>query len=29
MRELAMAIRWSSDAGIDLLTIDGARAAPA
>jgi glutamate synthase domain-containing protein 2 len=24
MRELAMAIRWSSDAGIDLLTIDGA-----
>jgi glutamate synthase domain-containing protein 2 len=29
MRELAMAIRWSSDAGIDLLTIDGAPAAPA
>ncbi len=25
MRELAMAIRWSSDAGIDLLTIDGAQ----
>ncbi len=24
MRELAMAIKWSSDAGIDLLTIDGA-----
>jgi len=24
MRELAMAIRWSSDAKIDLLTIDGA-----
>ncbi|RJR17924.1 MAG: FMN-binding glutamate synthase family protein [Desulfobacteraceae bacterium] len=24
MRELAMAIRWSSDAGLDLLTIDGA-----
>jgi glutamate synthase domain-containing protein 2 len=24
MRELAMAIRWSSDARIDLLTIDGA-----
>ena len=24
MRELAMAIRWSSDAAIDLLTIDGA-----
>jgi glutamate synthase domain-containing protein 2 len=24
MRELAMAIRWSSDAEIDLLTIDGA-----
>ena len=24
MRELAMAIRWSSDADIDLLTIDGA-----
>ncbi len=24
MRELAMALRWSSDAGIDLLTIDGA-----
>ena len=24
MRELAMAIRWSSDAQIDLLTIDGA-----
>ncbi len=24
VRELAMAIRWSSDAGIDLLTIDGA-----
>jgi len=24
MRELAMAIRWASDAGIDLLTIDGA-----
>jgi glutamate synthase domain-containing protein 2 len=24
MRELAMAIRWSSDANIDLLTIDGA-----
>ena len=24
MRELAMAIRWSSEAGIDLLTIDGA-----
>jgi glutamate synthase domain-containing protein 2 len=24
IRELAMAIRWSSDAGIDLLTIDGA-----
>ncbi len=24
MRELAMAIRWCSDAGIDLLTIDGA-----
>ncbi len=24
MRELAMAIRWSSDNGIDLLTIDGA-----
>ncbi|MBF0550219.1 MAG: FMN-binding glutamate synthase family protein [Deltaproteobacteria bacterium] len=24
MRELAMAIRWSADAGIDLLTIDGA-----
>jgi glutamate synthase domain-containing protein 2 len=23
MRELAMAIRWSSDAGIDLVTIDG------
>jgi len=23
MRELAMALRWSSDAGIDLLTIDG------
>ena len=25
MRELAMAIRWSSDAKIDLLTIDGAQ----
>jgi glutamate synthase domain-containing protein 2 len=24
MRELAMAIRWASDAGLDLLTIDGA-----
>jgi len=24
MRELAMALRWSSDAGIDLLTVDGA-----
>ncbi|MCB2193508.1 MAG: FMN-binding glutamate synthase family protein, partial [Deltaproteobacteria bacterium] len=24
MRELAMAIRWSAEAGIDLLTIDGA-----
>jgi glutamate synthase domain-containing protein 2 len=24
MRELAMAIRWSSDAKIDLLTVDGA-----
>ena len=24
MRELAMAIKWSSQAGIDLLTIDGA-----
>jgi glutamate synthase domain-containing protein 2 len=24
MRELAMAIRWASEAGIDLLTIDGA-----
>jgi glutamate synthase domain-containing protein 2 len=24
MRELAMALKWSSDAGIDLLTIDGA-----
>ncbi|MHB9034124.1 MAG: glutamate synthase-related protein, partial [Anaerolineae bacterium] len=24
MRELAMALRWSSDMGIDLLTIDGA-----
>jgi glutamate synthase domain-containing protein 2 len=24
MRELAMAIKWSSDCGIDLLTIDGA-----
>ncbi len=24
MRELAMAIRWSCDAGIDLVTIDGA-----
>ncbi|RLB08457.1 MAG: FMN-binding glutamate synthase family protein [Deltaproteobacteria bacterium] len=24
MRELAMAIKWSSEAGIDLLTIDGA-----
>ena len=24
IRELAMAIRWSSDANIDLLTIDGA-----
>ncbi len=24
MRELAMALRWSSDNGIDLLTIDGA-----
>ena len=24
MRELAMAIRWSSEAGIDMLTIDGA-----
>jgi glutamate synthase domain-containing protein 2 len=24
MRELAMAVRWSSEAGIDLLTIDGA-----
>ena len=24
MRELAMAIKWSSDAGIDLVTIDGA-----
>jgi glutamate synthase domain-containing protein 2 len=24
MRELAMALRWSSEAGIDLLTIDGA-----
>ncbi|HUU81857.1 MAG TPA: FMN-binding glutamate synthase family protein [Acidobacteriota bacterium] len=24
MRELAMAIRWSSDAKVDLLTIDGA-----
>jgi glutamate synthase domain-containing protein 2 len=24
MRELAMALRWSSDLGIDLLTIDGA-----
>ncbi|OIP39835.1 MAG: FMN-binding glutamate synthase family protein [Desulfobacteraceae bacterium CG2_30_51_40] len=24
MRELAMAIRWSADANIDLLTIDGA-----
>ena len=24
MRELAMALRWSSDVGIDLLTIDGA-----
>lgn len=24
MRELAMAIRWSADAGLDLLTIDGA-----
>ena len=24
MRELAMAIKWSSDANIDLLTIDGA-----
>lgn len=24
MRELAMALRWSSDCGIDLLTIDGA-----
>ena len=24
MRELAMAIKWSSDAKIDLLTIDGA-----
>ena len=23
MRELAMAIRWASDAGLDLLTIDG------
>ncbi len=29
MRELAMALKWSSDAGIDLLTIDGASAAPA
>lgn len=28
MRELAMAIRWSSDAKIDLLTIDGAPGAP-
>ncbi len=24
MRELAMALKWSSDAGIDLVTIDGA-----
>jgi glutamate synthase domain-containing protein 2 len=24
MRELAMALKWSSDAGVDLLTIDGA-----
>lgn len=24
MRELAMALKWSADAGIDLLTIDGA-----
>jgi len=24
MRELAMAIKWSSEAGIDLLTVDGA-----
>jgi len=24
MRELAMAVRWASEAGIDLLTIDGA-----
>lgn len=24
MRELAMALKWSSDAGIDLLTVDGA-----
>jgi glutamate synthase domain-containing protein 2 len=24
MRELAMAVKWSSDCGIDLLTIDGA-----
>lgn len=24
MRELAMALRWSSDMGVDLLTIDGA-----
>jgi glutamate synthase domain-containing protein 2 len=24
MRELAMAIKWSSDAGIDLVTVDGA-----
>ena len=23
MRELAMALKWSSDAGVDLLTIDG------
>ncbi len=24
MRELAMALKWSSDAGVDLLTVDGA-----
>lgn len=24
MRELAMALKWSSDAGVDLVTIDGA-----
>lgn len=24
MRELAMALKWSSDAGIDLVTVDGA-----